>query len=186
MGEKSAAKLLAALERSKNTTLPRFLYALGIRDVGEATARALAAHFRDLEPLLEASAQEIERVPDVGPVVAASVQRFFEQPHNREVIEALLRRGVNWPVLEPGAAAASPFSGKVWVLTGTLSEMTREEAQERILALGGKVSGSVSKKTDYVIAGADAGSKLRKAQDLGVAVLSETQFLELLKKSAEV
>jgi DNA ligase (NAD+) len=186
MGEKSAAKLLAALERSKNTTLPRFLYALGIRDVGEATARALAAHFRDLEPLLEASAQEIERVPDVGPVVAASVQRFFEQPHNREVIEALLRRGVNWPVLEPGAAAASPFSGTVWVLTGTLSEMTREEAQERILALGGKVSGSVSKKTDYVIAGADAGSKLRKAQDLGVAVLSETQFLELLKKSAEV
>ena len=184
MGEKSAAKLKAALERSKSTTLPRFLYALGIRDVGEATARALAVHFRDLDPLLEASVDEIERVPDVGPVVAASVQRFFQQQHNREVIGALRQRGVHWPPLEPAAAAAdSPFSGKTWVLTGTLTSMTREEAQERILALGGKVSGSVSKKTSYVIAGEDAGSKLRKAQELGVAVISEQQLLDLLKKA---
>jgi DNA ligase (NAD+) len=184
MGEKSASKLLAALERSKKTTLPRFLYALGIRDVGEATARALAVHFRDLDPLLAASARDIERVPDVGPVVAASVHRFFEQPHNRQVIEALSQRGVHWPVVKRAAAAQdSPFSGKTWVLTGTLSAMTREEAQEKILALGGKVSGSVSKKTDYVIAGADAGSKLRKAQELGVTVMSEPDFLDLLEKA---
>jgi DNA ligase (NAD+) len=183
MGEKSASKLLTALERSKKTTLPRFLYALGIRDVGEATARALALHFHDLDPLLAASARDIERVPDVGPVVAASVHRFFQQPHNREVIQALRERGVHWPVMKQSAAAQdSPFSGKTWVLTGTLSAMTREEAQEKILALGGKVSGSVSKKTDYVIAGAEAGSKLRKAEDLGVKVLSEQEFLELLKK----
>jgi DNA ligase (NAD+) len=183
MGEKSAAKLLAALERSRKTTLPRFLYALGIRDVGEATARALALHFHDLDPLLAASARDIERVPDVGPVVAASVHRFFEQPHNREVIDALRKHGVHWSVMKQAAAAEnSPFSGKTWVLTGTLSAMTREEAQEKILALGGKVSGSVSKKTDYVIAGADAGSKLRKAEELGVRVLSEAEFLQLLKK----
>jgi DNA ligase (NAD+) len=183
MGEKSAQNLLAALERSKSTTLPRFLYALGIRDVGEATARALAAHFRDLDPLLAASALDIERVPDVGPVVAASVHRFFEQPHNREVIEALRQRGLRWPAMKAAAGQDSPFSGKTWVLTGTLSAMTREAAQEKILELGGKVSGSVSKKTDYVIAGEDAGSKLRKAQELGVQVISERQFLELLKKA---
>jgi DNA ligase (NAD+) len=162
--------------------LPRFLYALGIRDVGEATARALALHFHDLDPLLAASARDIERVPDVGPVVAASVHRFFEQPHNREVIDALRKHGVHWPLMKGAAAQDSPFSGKTWVLTGTLSVMTREAAQEKILALGGKVSGSVSKKTDYVIAGAEAGSKLRKAEELGVKVLSEEQFLELLKK----
>jgi DNA ligase (NAD+) len=185
MGEKSAAKLVAALAGSKSTTLPRFLYALGIRDVGEATARALAGHFRDLDPLLEASADEIERVPDVGPVVAASVHRFFQQKHNREVIAKLRERGVRWPAFESPAAADSPFLGKTWVLTGTLASMTREEAQERILALGGKLSGSVSKKTGYVIAGEDAGSKLRKAQGLGVTVLTEQQFLELLKKALE-
>jgi DNA ligase (NAD+) len=117
-------------------------------------------------------------------VVAASVHRFFEQPHNRQVIEALRQRGVHWPVVKRAAAAQdSPFSGKTWVLTGTLSAMTREEAQEKILALGGKVSGSVSKKTDYVIAGADAGSKLRKAQELGVTVMSEPDFLDLLEKA---
>ncbi len=186
MGEKSASKLLAALERSKKTTLPRFLYALGIRDVGEATARALAVHFRDLDPLLAASASEIERVLDVGPVIARSVQRFFEQPHNREVILALRDRGVHWPVVKTSSAAEdSPFTGRTWVLTGTLSAMTREEAKERILALGGRVSGSVSKKTDYVIAGEEAGSKLRKAQGLGVKVMSEEDFVRLLKQTQE-
>jgi len=185
MGEKSAANVLAALEHSKKTTLPRFLYALGIRDVGEATALALALHFHDLDPLLDATAQEIERVPDIGPVVAASVQRFFEQPHNREVIKQLRARGVHWPVVKPSAAAEdSPFAGKTWVLTGSLSVMTREQAQERILELGGKVSGSVSKKTDYVIAGEDAGSKLRKARAQGVKVISEQEFVALLEKAA--
>lgn len=185
MGEKSAANLLAALERSKNTTLPRFLYALGIRDVGEATARAIAMHFRDLDPLLEASAAEIERVPDIGPVIAASAQRFFAQPHNRKVIQKLRLRGVHWPPVKTVVATEdSAFAGKTWVLTGSLSAMTREEAQERIEALGGKVSGSVSKKTDFVIAGEDAGSKLRKARDLGVRVISEQEFAKLLKKAA--
>jgi DNA ligase (NAD+) len=184
MGEKSAANLHASLERSKKTTLPRFLFALGIRDVGEATARALAEHFRDLDPLLEASAEEIERVPDVGPVIAASVQRFFEQRHNRKVIEELRRHGFHWPRLAPAAAAAhSPFAGKTWVLTGTLTGLTREEAQDRIRALGGTVSGSVSKKTDYVIAGADAGSKLRKARELGIKVIDEQEFADLLVKA---
>jgi DNA ligase (NAD+) len=185
MGEKSAANLLAALERSRTTTLPRFLYALGIRDVGEATAHSLAAHFQDLDALLDASAEEIERAPDVGPVIAASVQRFFAQAHNRKVIEELRRRGVHWPRMKPAAAAShAPFAGKTWVLTGTLSGLTREQAQERIRTLGGTVSGSVSKKTDYVIAGADAGSKLRKARDLGVAVLDEREFTRLLEKAA--
>ena len=185
MGEKSAANLLAALERSKNTTLPRFLYALGIRDVGEATARAIAMHFRDLDPLLEASAAEIERVPDIGPVIAASALRFFAQPHNRKVIQKLRLRGVHWPPVKTVVATEdSAFAGKTWVLTGSLSAMTREEAQERIEALGGKVSGSVSKRTDFVIAGEDAGSKLRKARDLGVRVISEQEFAKLLKKAA--
>ncbi len=181
MGEKSAANLLDALAHSKNTTLPRFLYALGIRDVGEATARALAVHFGDLDALLAASADEIERVPDVGPVIAASVHRFFQQPHNREVIDALRERGVRWAAVKKSAGSPdSPVAGRSFVLTGSLALMTREQAQERILALGGKVSGSVSKKTDYVIAGAEAGSKLRKAQALGVRVMSEEEFMKLL------
>lgn len=185
MGEKSAANVVKELEKSKRTTLPRFLYALGIRDVGEATARALAEHFGDLDPLLDASAEEIERVPDIGPVVAGSVQRFFAEPHNREVIAALRAAGVTWPrVAKPDRVASdSPFAGRTCVVTGTLSSMTRERAQERILALDGKVSGSVSKKTDYVIAGAEAGSKLAKAEALGVKVLDEGEFLALLQKS---
>jgi DNA ligase (NAD+) len=184
MGEKSAANLLTALAQSKRTTLPRFLYALGIRDVGEATARALAIHFRDLDPLLDASTEEIQRVPDVGPVIAASVRRFFEQPHNRKVIDQLRQRGVQWPEVAPVAAARhSPFAGKTWVLTGTLTGLTREQAQERIRALGGTVSSSVSKKTDCVVAGEDSGSKLRKARELGVKVIDEEQFASLLAKA---
>jgi DNA ligase (NAD+) len=153
--------------------------------VGEATARALALHFHDLDPLLAATAQEIERVPDVGPIIAASVQRFFEQPHNREVIKQLRERGVRCPAMQSATATEdSPFAGKTWVLTGSLSTMTREQAQEKILELGGKVSGSVSKKTDYVIAGEDAGSKLRKAHELGVKVISEQEFVALLERAA--
>jgi DNA ligase (NAD+) len=182
MGEKSAAKLVAAIERAKNTTFARFLYALGIRDVGEATAMALANHFATVEALETASEEAIQEVPDIGPVVAAHVHTFFQQPHNREVIAELRKHGVRWPEQKPQQVAADgPFAGKTFVLTGTLSSMTRDEAGDRIIARGGKVSGSVSKKTSYLVAGAEAGSKLKKAQDLGVEVLGEEEFLKLLQ-----
>jgi DNA ligase (NAD+) len=181
MGEKSAANLVSAISKSRDTTLPRFLYALGIPVVGEVTARALAQHFRDIDALMNAEPGEIERVQDVGPVVGASIHKFFREPHNREVVEQLRQRQVTWPrVAAPAATGASPFSGKTAVLTGKLSGITRDEAEKRILALGGKVSGSVSKKTDFVIAGAEAGSKLAKAGQLGVRVVDEDQFLRML------
>lgn len=183
MAEKSAANLLAALEHSKTTTLARFLYALGIRDVGEATAAALAAYFGSLEALLEATQEMIQEVPDVGPVVAAHVWNFFQQPQNLSVIDELRRQGVHWPVqARRTAAAEGALSGKTFVLTGTLESMSRDQASDRIMALGGKVSGSVSKKTTYVVAGAEAGSKLAKAQELGVEVLDEKGLLKLLAK----
>jgi DNA ligase (NAD+) len=182
MGEKSAANLVHALEHSKQTTLARFLYALGIRDVGEATATALADHFGTLEALLEADEAQIQQVPDVGPVVAAHVHHFFQQPHNREIIAQLRARGVTWPAIAPRKASADgPFTGKTFVLTGTLDSMSRDQASDRIVALGGKVSGSVSKKTSYVVAGSEAGSKLKKAQELGVEVLDEAAFLKMLE-----
>jgi DNA ligase (NAD+) len=183
MGEKSAAKLVEALERSKDTTLPRFLYALGIRDVGEATAAALAAHFGSLEALQDATEEQIRETPDVGPVVAAHIRHFFDQAHNREVIAALRAHGVRWPdVPRKSALTEGRLSGKTFVLTGTLDSMSREEASERIAALGGKVSGSVSKKTSYVVVGAEPGSKLKKAQELGVEILDEKAFLALLEQ----
>lgn len=181
MGEKSAKKLVDALEHSKETTLARFLYALGIRDVGEATAAALAMHFGTLEALQEAGEAEIQEVPDIGPVVAAHVHHFLQQSHNREVIGQLRERGVRWAALaRRSGPAEGPLSGKTFVLTGTLESMSRDQASDRISALGGKVSGSVSKKTSYVVAGAEAGSKLTKAQELGVEVLDEDSFLRLL------
>ncbi len=181
MGEKSAANLLAALEHSKQTTLARFLYALGIRDVGEATAAALATHFGTLEALLDATEETIQEVPDVGPVVAAHVFHFFQQPQNRAVIDDLRRQGVRWPAQAPRAAATEgALSGKTFVLTGTLEGMSRDQATDRITALGGKVAGSVSKKTDYVVAGAEAGSKLKQAQELGVEILDEAGLRKLL------
>jgi DNA ligase (NAD+) len=183
MGEKSAAKLVAAIGHSKNTTFARFLYGLGIRDVGEATALALANHFGSIEALEGASEESIQEVPDIGPVVAAHVHTFFQQTHNREVIAQLRERGVHWPEQPPRAATEGPFTGKTFVLTGTLASMTRDEAGDHIIAKGGKVSGSVSKKTSYVVAGAEAGSKLKKAQDLGVEVLGEDEFLRLLQLS---
>ena len=168
-------------DRSRRTTLPRFLYALGIPVVGEVTARALAQHFRDIDALMNAEPAEIERVQDVGPIVAASIHEFFREPHNRDVIAQLRARNVTWPAVEaPAATGSSPFSGKTAVLTGTLAGMTRDEAEKRILALGGKVSSSVSKKTDFVIAGAEAGSKLARAEQLGVRILDEEQFLRML------
>jgi DNA ligase (NAD+) len=179
MGEKSAANLVAALQASKDTTLGRFLYALGIREVGEATALALAQHFGSLERLMEASLEQIEEVPDVGPVVAGHVRSFFDERHNRQIIQRLIDRGVRWPEVSRPQGGLQPLSGKSFVITGTLSSMSRQEAQERVRALGGRASGSVSAKTDYLVVGADPGSKLRKAESLGVTVLDEKQFLEL-------
>lgn len=181
LGEKSAKNLVDALEKSKKTTLARFLYALGIRDVGEATAAALANHFGSIEALQSADEAAIEEVPDVGPVVAAHVHTFFQQPHNRAVVQALRDSGVHWPAQKPRAVAAEgPLTRKTFVLTGTLDSMSRDQAGDRIVALGGKVTGSVSKKTSYVVAGSEAGSKLQKAQDLGVEILDEAAFLKLL------
>lgn len=184
MGEKSAQKLVSALEQSKRTTLPRFLYSLGIREVGEATALGLANHFRDLEPLMAADQETLQRVPDIGPVVAESIYAFFQEPHNRDVIAKLLAAGVHWPAIEAPRETDSPLAGKTVVLTGTLSSMTRDEAKQRLLALGAKVTGSVSKTTDIVIAGENAGSKLQKAETLGVAVWDEERFLAVLSSGA--
>jgi DNA ligase (NAD+) len=181
MAEKSAANVSAAIEKSKQTTLGRFVYALGIRNVGEVTAKDLAAHFGTLDAIMDASVEQLQETPDVGPVVAESIAAFFREPHNREVVEQLRAAGVTWPEGAGASRAASgPFAGKIVVLTGTLSAMGRDDAKERIEAAGGKVTGSVSKKTDYVVAGAEAGSKLDRATELGVKVLDEGEFLEML------
>lgn len=182
MAEKSAQNLLDGIAASKQTTLARFMFALGIRHVGEATARDLAKHFGNLDRLMDAPLDELLRVNDVGPVVAQSIRQFFDQPHNREVVEQLRACGVHWPETAGNAAvdAKGPFAGKTVVLTGTLSSMSRDDAKDRLEALGAKVSASVSKKTDFVVAGAESGSKLDKAQALGVAVLTEVEFLSYL------
>jgi DNA ligase (NAD+) len=180
MAEKSAQNLLAALEHSKRTTLPRFLFGLGIRHVGEATAKDLARHFGNLDAIMDASVEQLLEVPDVGPVVAESIHTFFQQPHNREVVEQLRACGVTWEEGEPAARAPKPLAGKTIVLTGTLPTFSRDEAKDLLEAAGAKVAGSVSKKTDYVIAGAEAGSKLDKARELGVPVLDEDGLRSLL------
>ncbi len=181
MGDKSAQKLQSAIEAAKHTSLPRFLYALGIRDVGEATALALAQHFGDIAALRRAGEDEIQRVPDVGPVVAKNVAAYFQDPDNAAIVDRLLAGGVAWPA-PVRSAAQGELAGKTFVLTGTLESLTREEAGEAIVRLGGKVSAGVSKKTHYVVAGAEAGSKLEKAEQLAIAVLDEAAFLALLKK----
>ncbi|MFA6313624.1 MAG: NAD-dependent DNA ligase LigA [Sterolibacterium sp.] len=180
MAEKSAGNILAAIAKSRDTTLARFIYALGIRNVGETTAKDLARHFGSLDLLLGASLDDLQQVPDVGPVVAASLARFFAESHNLEVIAQLQAAGVHWTEGSAQAVVSSAIVGKVFVLTGTLPTLTRDQAKERIEALGGKVTGSVSKKTDYLVAGSDAGSKLEKARQLGLAILDEQQLLELL------
>ena len=180
MGEKSAQNLLANLEKSKQTTLPRFLYGLGIRHVGEATAKDLARHFGKLDAIMEAGLELLLEVPDVGPVVAESIHTFFAQPHNREVVEQLRACGLTWEEGEPAKQAPKPLAGKTVVLTGTLPTLTRDEAKDMLEAAGAKVAGSVSKKTDYVVAGAEAGSKLEKARELGVTVLDEDGLRQLL------
>jgi DNA ligase (NAD+) len=181
MAEKSARNVLDALDRSKHTTLARFIYALGIRNVGEATARDLASHFGQLEPLMTADEAALQEVSDVGPIVAKSIAGFFAEKHNRDVIAALRAAGVKWPAGTPKSSrAAGPLAGKTLVLTGTLPTLSRDEARGLIEAAGGKVSGSVSKKTDYVVAGAEAGAKLDRATELGVAVIDEDGLKELL------
>lgn len=180
MGQKSAENLHAALDRSKSTTLPRLLHALGIRDVGEATARALAAHFGTLARLMHADATELEEVPDVGPIVAGHVAAFFADDANRRLIAALRAAGMQWPESAPRPAITLPLNGLIVVLTGTLDTLTREEATARLQALGAKVAGSVSRKTSVVIAGADAGSKARKAEELKVPIADEAWLQSLL------
>jgi DNA ligase (NAD+) len=181
MGQKSAANLVAAIDKSRRTTLPRLLYGLGIREVGEATALALARHFGSLERLMQADEGTVQQVPDVGPVVAAHVAAFFAAPEHRSVIRALRDRGVKWPDVERAAGNARPLAGRTFVITGTLASMSREQAQEALSARGAKVAASVSKKTSYVVAGSDAGSKLAKARELNVPILDEAQLLALLK-----
>lgn len=205
MGERSAANIIEELERSKHTTLERFLFALGIRDVGESTAKALARHFGSLDRIIEASArmqpyfadaealkqtavkkalaaEALIQVPDVGPVVAERLWSFFGDPRNLKIVDQMRAAGVHWDEFEPAAATEGPLSGQTAVLTGTLSGMTRDVAGARLEALGAKVSGSVSRKTSFVVAGSDAGSKLTKAQDLGVPVLDEAALMELLSR----
>ena len=185
MGEKSAVNLLAAIEHSKQTTLARFIFALGIRNVGETTAKDLAQHYGSLDKLLAADEAGLLQVRDVGPVVAHSIRDFLQEIHNREVIEQLRACGVAWQEHEMRVATGLPLSGKTFVLTGTLSSLSRDEAKEKLEALGAKVSGSVSKKTDYVLAGTEAGSKLDKARELGVTILDEAQFMALLVPLAD-
>jgi DNA ligase (NAD+) len=181
MGEKSAQNLLAAIEASRATTFGRFLFGLGIRQIGEATAKELARHFGSLDKLMAASVEQLLEVNDVGPIVAESLRAFFAEAHNREVVEQLRAAGVHWP---QGAGEANdaprPLLGKTLVLTGTLPTLGRDDAKALIEAAGGKVSGSVSKKTHYVVAGAEAGSKLDKARELGVPVLDEAGLQALL------
>ncbi len=182
MAEKSADNLLAALDKSRTTTLARFLFSLGIREVGEATARQLAEHFRSLDALMIADTPALEQVADVGPIVARHIVAFFAEKHNVKVINDLRAAGVHWPAL-PARVSSGKLIGKTFVLTGTLNTLARDEAKEKLQALGAKVAGSVSAKTDFVVAGSDAGSKLAKAEALGVKVMDEAALLELLQSN---
>ncbi|MEM8766786.1 MAG: NAD-dependent DNA ligase LigA [Pseudomonadota bacterium] len=181
MGRKSSENVLAAIEASKHTTLVRFIYALGIREVGEATALNLAGHFGDLKPLMEADAQALEAVDDVGPIVARNIVRYFADPLHREMIERLVGSGIGWEVLEVAAPETLPLAGQTWVLTGTLERMTRDQAKAHLVGLGAKVAGSVSKKTSQVVAGPGAGSKLAKAESLEIPVMDENDLLKFLE-----
>ena len=181
MGEKSAENLVNAIEASKSTSLSRFLYALGIREVGEATAQSLASYFGNLPAIIAATAEELVKVPDVGPVVAKRIRDFLDEEHNIEVIQQLQELGVHWDDRDPMQVAEDgPLTGKTFVITGTLPGMTRDEAKALIQKEGGKVTGSVSKKTSYLLAGEKAGSKLTKAQNLGVEVLDLDRLKALL------
>ena len=186
MGEKSADNILQALEESKKTSLPRFIYALGIREVGEATARNFAQYFGDLEALAAANEEDLQRVPDVGPVVAHFVAEFFGQANNREAVAALQAEGIYWDKIIPKSQDELPLANLTYVLTGTLEALARDDAKAHLMALGAKVAGSVSAKTDYVVAGPGAGSKLQKAQELGLKIMDETELLALLKEHGRI
>jgi DNA ligase (NAD+) len=181
MAEKSANNLLVSLEKSKSTTLPRFVFGLGIRHVGEATAKDLARHFGGIDAIMGASVEQLLQVHDVGPVVAQSLRTFFDQAHNREVVEQLRACGVHWPESDPQGRLDLPLSGHTYVITGTLPTLSREQAQALLEQAGAKVAGSVSKKTTAVVAGEAAGSKLEKATALGIPVLDEAGLLALVK-----
>ncbi|MGZ9897995.1 NAD-dependent DNA ligase LigA [Shewanella gaetbuli] len=180
MAMKSATKLVAAINDAKNTTLPRFLYSLGIREVGEATANNLAQHFKDLALIKTATIEQLLAVDDVGVIVAQHIKHFFEQPHNLEVVDQLLASGITWPAIEQIDENSLSLSGQTWVLTGTLTQLNRNDAKAQLQALGAKVAGSVSKNTDCLVAGEAAGSKLTKAQELGVKVIDEQALLAML------
>ena len=180
MGEKSARNLCEAIEASRKTTLPRFVYALGIREVGEATAQALTSWFGDLQQLMQATEEQLLEVPDVGPVVASHIAAFFASESNREVIDELLQLGLYWP--QPSGTENDALKGQTFVLTGSLEQMTREQATEQLQALGARVSGSVSAKTSILVAGAKAGSKLTKAEKLGVEIWTEDRLIECLEQ----
>ena len=183
LADKSAHNLLVAIEKSKTTSLPRFIASLGIRHVGEATARQLAEHFGDLGPLMDADLAALEEIRDIGPEVARSLAHFFAQDQNRHVIKKLLSAGVHFPTVT--ARREGRLSGQIFVLTGSLASMTRSQAQQQIEALGGKATSGVSKKTSYVVAGAEPGAKRDKAERLGVTILSEEEFLRLVGSEAE-
>jgi DNA ligase (NAD+) len=185
MADKSARNVLAALEKSKSTTLARFIYALGIRHVGEATAKELATHFGQLDSVMAATEEQLLEVADVGPVVARSVLEFFADPLNVELVEQLRAAGLHWSEHAGRQVASLPYSSKTFVLTGTLPTLARDEAAAMIEAAGGKVAGSVSKKTSYVVSGSDAGSKLVKAQELGLTILDEAGLIQLLKATSD-
>ena len=179
MGEKSAKNLILAINKSKQTTLPRFLFALGVREVGEATATALVNHFGDIDFIIKASVEDLERVDDVGPVVARRIVSFFSNTNNLSLIRKLRKSGISWQ-LKPVGLSVRPLVGQSFVLTGTLEKLGRSEAKARLIELGAKVSGSVSKNTDYVVLGSGAGSKLSKAKDLGIKIIDEREFVSLL------
>jgi DNA ligase (NAD+) len=180
-GEKNAANLHKAIDKSKRTTLPRLLFALGIPQVGESTARALAEQFGDLEPLMKADAAKIQETPDVGPIVSQEVAKFFADPGYRQVVTELIEANVRWEPILVVQSAGAPLAGLTFVITGTLAGLQREAAEDALRALGAKVSGSVSKKTSFLVVGADAGSKLAKAQSLGVPILDEAALDDILK-----
>ncbi|MGD8560681.1 MAG: NAD-dependent DNA ligase LigA [Gammaproteobacteria bacterium] len=182
MADKSADNVLKALDKSKSTTLARFVYALGIRDVGEATAQNLAQHFGDLDSLMAADEEQLQEVEDIGPIVAGHLVAFFKQKHNKQVIKKLLKAGIHWPDVKRQPTGDSPVSGKTFVITGALESMKRDELKEKLQTLGAKVTGSVSKNTDYVIVGADPGSKYDKAQKLGIDILDEDAILKMLNQ----
>jgi len=180
MADKSADNVIKALEKSKSTTLARFIYALGIRDVGEATAQNLAQYFADLDAVMKADEEGLQEVPDIGPIVAHHIVSFFKQKHNKDVIKKLRKAGVHWPAVKGSVSSDSKVSGKIMVITGTLASMKRDELKEKLQELGAKVTGSVSKNTDYVVVGDDPGSKFDKAQKLGIKILDEKEVLKLI------